>query len=200
MVTGWRRQFEQKKWESKRRYACVLSLTLSVIFFLHTWHTSRVVWGGRRRAATVRVGNMYIHLASSQEDEIWSNCLQIYVQHSFTGLPHICWLVCIHTVLSQASAHGRSQLKHQKLRVGGYTKEMLECSNYLRTSAHPSRMQTWLPGGTESTCIVALPVLRRGHPDGGKCCIVLESRPTHSLVAKLPQHLSLAVHELCAAN
>ena len=35
-------------------------------------------------------------------------------------------------VLSRASAHGCSQLKHQKLRVGGYTKEVLEWSNYLR--------------------------------------------------------------------
>ena len=84
--------------------------------------------------------------------------------------------------------------------MSGYTKEMLEWSNYLCTSAHPSRMQTWLPGGTESTFIVGLPVLHQGHPNSGKCCIVLESGPTRSLVAKLPQRLSHAVHELCAAT
>ena len=33
---------------------------------------------------------------------------------------------CEITVVSQASAHGCSQLKHQKLRVGGYTEEVLE--------------------------------------------------------------------------
>ena len=54
--------------------------------------------------------------------------------------------------------------------------------------------------GTESICIVALPVLRRGQPDGGESCIVLESGPIRSLVAKLPQHLSLAVHEFRAAS
>ena len=31
-----------------------------------------------------------------------------------------------------------------------------------------------------------------------KCCIVLESGPTHSLVAKFPQHLSLTVREFRA--
>ena len=36
-----------------------------------------------------------------------------------------------YTVLSWASTHGCMQLKHQKLRVGGYTKEVFEWSNYL---------------------------------------------------------------------
>ena len=35
-------------------------------------------------------------------------------------------------------------------------------------------------------------MLRQGQPDGGKCCIVLESGPTRSLVAKLAEHFSLA--------
>ena len=39
--------------------------------------------------------------------------------------------------LSWASAHGCSQLKHQKLRVGGYTKEVLEWFDYPHASAHP---------------------------------------------------------------
>ena len=56
--------------------------------------------------------------------------------------------------------------------------------------------------GIESTCIVALPVLSQGQSDGGKCCIVLENVQTRSLIAKLPQCLSLAVtiRELHAAN
>ena len=43
-----------------------------------------------------------------------------------------------YTVLSQASAHGRSQLKRQKLRVGGYTKKELKWFNYPRARAHPN--------------------------------------------------------------
>ena len=34
------------------------------------------------------------------------------------------WLVV--TILSQASAHGHSQLKRQKVRVGGYTEKVLK--------------------------------------------------------------------------
>ena len=65
---------------------------------------------------------------------------------------------------------------------------------------HPPRMQSQLPGCTESTCIAALPVLHEGQPDGGERCIVLESGLTHSLIAKLPQHSSLAVCEFSAAS
>ena len=45
----------------------------------------------------------------------------------------------IGTVLSLISAHRRSQLKHQKLRVGNYIcmDEVLEWFNYSRASAHP---------------------------------------------------------------
>ena len=57
-----------------------------------------------------------------------------------------------------------------------------------------------LPGGTESTCIVASPVLRQGQPNGGEGCIVLESGPTRTLVAKLPQCLLLEVCEFRAAS
>ena len=35
------------------------------------------------------------------------------------------------TVLSWASTHGHSQLKHQNLRVGGCTEEMLKWLNYI---------------------------------------------------------------------
>ena len=48
------------------------------------------------------------------------------------------WLLetfCI-TILSRASTHGRSQLKRQKLRVGGYTENELKWFNYPRTKAH----------------------------------------------------------------
>ena len=43
-------------------------------------------------------------------------------------------------------------------------------------------------------------VLRRGQSDGGESCSVLESRPTRSLVAKLPQRSSLVVRKLRAAG
>ena len=48
------------------------------------------------------------------------------VQTSFTAY---CYsrinYMYIHTVLSQASTHGRSQLKHQNLRVGSYVENLL---------------------------------------------------------------------------
>ena len=51
-----------------------------------------------------------------------------------------------------------------------------------------------------STCIIALPVLHQGQPDGGESCIVLESRLTLSLVANLPKCLLLVVHEFRTAG
>ena len=42
-----------------------------------------------------------------------------------------------YTVLSRASTHGRSQLKCQNLRVGGYMKNELKWFNYPRARAHP---------------------------------------------------------------
>ena len=41
------------------------------------------------------------------------------------------------TVLSRASPHGCSQLKCQKLRVGGCTEEVLKWFNYPHARAHP---------------------------------------------------------------
>ena len=77
--------------------------------------------------------------------------------------------ICGRTVLSRASAHGRSQLKHQKLRVGGYTEKVLEWFNYPCARAHP---------GCEVNCQGVLHrrfVCRRGQPDSGESCIVLQS-------------------------
>ena len=76
---------------------------------------------------------------------------------------------CGSTVLSWASAHGRSQLKCQNLGVGGYTR--------YEVGSH----------GAESTCIVGSFVFRQGQPDSGEGCIMLQSGPTHSLIAKFLQ-------------
>ena len=48
--------------------------------------------------------------------------------------------------------------------------------------------------------LVALPMLSQGQPDSEKCCIVLESGQTCSLVAKLPQGSLLAICEFHATN
>ena len=48
------------------------------------------------------------------------------------------WLLetfCI-SILSRTSTHGCSQLKRQKLRVGGYTENELKWFNYPHTKAH----------------------------------------------------------------
>ena len=98
------------------------------------------------------------------------------------------------TVLSQASAHGHSQLKHQNLGVGGYTEKVLTCKwlNYPQARAHPGCEVG--SHGAKLTCIVSSFVLRWGQPDSGEGCIVLQSRPTRSLVAilKFPQHSVVA--------
>ena len=68
---------------------------------------------------------------------------------------------------------------------GGQLQEVLK---WFCASAHS--------GCKVSVCIVALPTLHRGQSDGGESCIVLESGPTRSLVAKLLQCLSLVVREI----
>ena len=46
--------------------------------------------------------------------------------------------------------------------------------------------------GTELTCIVGSSMLRRGQPDSGECCIVLQSRLTCTLVGKFSQRSVIA--------
>ena len=93
------------------------------------------------------------------------------------------------TALSQASAHGCLQLKHQNLRVGSCTEDVLKWFNYSCTR------------GTQSNFIAALPVLCRGQPNGGESCIVLESRLTCSLIVKFPQqHANFVLQVTNAGN
>ena len=54
--------------------------------------------------------------------------------------------------------------------------------------------------GTELICIIASPVLHQGQLDGGESCIVLESGPTRSLVAKFTQRSSLAARKFRTAE
>ena len=94
------------------------------------------------------------------------------------------------TVLSRASAHGRSQLKLQNLGVGVFTEKVLKWFNYPRARAHPGCEVG--SHGAQLTCTVGSFVLRRGQPDSGEGCIMLQSGPTRSLVAKFPQHSVVA--------
>ena len=83
-------------------------------------------------------------------------------------------------------SHGCSQLKCQKLRVGGYTEKVLEWFNYPCARAH---------SGCEVNCQGVSHrhfVLFQGQPDSGESCIMLQSWPTHSLIAKFPQHSVVA--------
>ena len=88
------------------------------------------------------------------------------------------------------SAHGHSQLKRQNLRVGGYTEKVLKWFNHPRAKAHPRCKVSC--HGTKLTCIVGSSVLRRGQPNSGEGCIVLQNRSTHSLISKFPQHSVIA--------
>ena len=96
--------------------------------------------------------------------------------------------------MSQASAHGHLQLKHQKLGLDGCMEEMLELFNYPRTSAD-LRYEVRNRIDLHHFYLVR----SRGQPDSVESCIMLESELTRSLVAKLLQCLSLAVYKICIA-
>ena len=66
-----------------------------------------------------------------------------------------------------------------------------------RVSAHPWCEVSRYARGTGSTCFVRAST---SHSEGGESCIVLESRRTRSLIAKLQQRSSLAAGEFCAAS
>ena len=89
-------------------------------------------------------------------------------------------------ILSRASAHGCSQLKRQTLRVGSYMENLLKWLNYPHARVHPGSEVSC--HGTKWTCIIGSSVISRGEPDNGENCIVLQSGPTRSLIAKFLQH------------
>ena len=92
-----------------------------------------------------------------------------------------------------------SQLKHQILGVGGYTKGVLEWFNYPHASANPGCKVSCQH--TESTCIALCLCFVKTSPMVEKATyIVLESGPTRSLIAKLLQRSSLAVCKFPAAS
>ena len=101
------------------------------------------------------------------------------------------------TVLSRTSAHGRSQLKCQKLRLGGCMEEVLKWFNYLPTRAHPG-CKVSCQG--ESTCIVTLSVVREVGSTVEKAIMCCKA---DWLVASLPSfhsvQSSFAICEFCAA-
>ena len=66
----------------------------------------------------------------------------------------------------------------------------IEFLDYPRARAHPGCEVG--SHGAESTCIVGSSVLRQGQPDSGEGCIVLQSEPTRSLVARFPQRSVVA--------
>ena len=103
----------------------------------------------------------------------------------------------------QVHTHGHSQLKHHKLRVASCAAQApkIEDGQLYRGGAwmvqHPTQIWSYLP---VSICIIASSVLCRGQPGSKESCIMLENGPTCNLVAKLPQHLLLAVHKFRAAS
>ena len=96
------------------------------------------------------------------------------------------------TVLSCASAHRCLQLKLQNLRVGGSTEEVLERFNYPRARVYP-RCEVSYQG-------VPNPPASLVHLFFTEASLTAECGPTHSLVAKLTQCLSLAVCKFCIAS
>ena len=98
--------------------------------------------------------------------------------------------------------HGHSQLKHQKLRVGSYTEEVLEWFDYPRASTNPGYEVSCqgVPNRPAMAALLHRLCFVEASLTVEKAVYVLESGPTHSLVAKLPQHSSLVVREFCAAG
>jgi len=102
----------------------------------------------------------------------------------------VVWFCHCFVVLSRASTHGCSQLKLQNLRVGCYMENSLKWFKYPHARAHPGCEVSC--HGTEWAYIVGSSVIRRDQSDSGKSCIVSQSGPTCSLVAKFPQRLVVA--------
>ena len=99
----------------------------------------------------------------------------------------------IHTVLSQASAHGHLQLKCQKFRVGGYMENVLEWFKYPHTRAHPG-CEVNCQGVPHRRFVEASPTVEKA----------VSCYKADRLVASLPSfrspQSSLAVHKFCAAG
>ena len=68
--------------------------------------------------------------------------------------------------------------------------EVLKWFNYPHARAHPGCEVSY--HGTEWACIVGLSMIRRGQPNSGESCIMLQIGPTRSLVAKFLQHSVVA--------
>ena len=81
--------------------------------------------------------SLSVQTAENREVYHWSSYKQLKNEKKEKIEEILGFAVCIadthislaHTVLSQASVHGRSQLKCQTLRVGGYTEKVLEWFN-----------------------------------------------------------------------
>ena len=82
-------------------------------------------------------------------DNLLTLCESTKRQLAFTSLPKACIKphnlhplhFSFYTVKSRASAHGHSQLKPPKSRVGPYTENLLKRLNYLLASAHPQLLR-----------------------------------------------------------
>jgi len=81
----------------------------------------------------------WTELCISPSQQTWTVLLPSMLVRCLVKLNRqIFVLVSINSaVLSRASAHGLSQLKRQKLGVGGYTEKVLEWFNYPRARAYP---------------------------------------------------------------
>ena len=89
--------------------------------------------------------------------------------------------------MSRASAHGRSQLKHQKRRWAVTRRKSLNGSTIPEQGATPNAKLA--ARGYEIDLHRRSSVLHRRQPDSRESCIVLQSELTRSLIAKFPQCL-----------
>jgi len=86
------------------------------------------LWSPATECMLLNMHTIYCSPSVNKTIVIWTNALTSTTTFSSSILPLFAY-----TVLSRVNTHGRSQLKRQKLRVGGYTEKVL---NYLRARAH----------------------------------------------------------------
>lgn len=140
----------------------------------------------------VHMQQFYRHYIHDEGMVMWEQCFFFFVSRTL----FLYLLLCLEPVPS-----GDSKFKLQII-GGGQLHEVLEWFNYpLRAPTFEQRLAS---RATEFTCTIILPVLHFLPSEVSlvveKNCIIQENKPTCSLIAKYPQHLSHAVCKFCTSS
>ena len=113
------------------------------------------------------------------------------------GLQTACsWPVCEIHICTVLPGQAPMSAHSSNIKNCGWAVAQRKCPIGSTIPAQTPTLDKKLPARvwcTESTCIIASPVLCRSQLNGRERCIVIESGLTHRLVAKLQQYSSLVV-------